>query len=123
MPSNVNFVIKVAQIEYLNVAMNKVTKIEEIAVETYANPYIIISKVQKQMDTFNIVDQGASTSRKVEDQRARNTRDQGLGGGIRKGVIPNVTNDPATMQETKQRMEIAQKNQTIRQMENKLTRL
>jgi hypothetical protein len=34
-----------------------------------------------------------------------------------------VTNDPTTMQETKQRMEITQMNQTIRQMQNELTRL
>jgi hypothetical protein len=41
--------------------------------KTDADPDIIIKKFQRQMDTFNIVDQGASTSRKVEDQRAQNT--------------------------------------------------
>jgi hypothetical protein len=39
------------------------------------------------------------------------------------GVIPNVKNDPTTTQEMKQRMEIAQMNRTIRQMQNELTRL
>ena len=68
-PSNVKFSIKVAQIEYLNDAMNKVTKMEEIMLETNENPKIILGKFQRQMDTLNIVDQGESNSRKFEDRR------------------------------------------------------
>jgi hypothetical protein len=51
----------------------------------------------------------------IEDKRTRNTRDRGFGDGMLKGVIPNVTNDPA--------MEIAQMNRIIREMKNEITRL
>jgi hypothetical protein len=54
MPSNVKFSIRVAQIEDLNDAMNKATKMEEIMLETDADPDIILGKVQRQMDTLNI---------------------------------------------------------------------
>jgi len=73
---NVKFSIRVAHIEDLDDAMNKATKMEEITLEIDANPKIILGKVQRQIDTLNISDQGASTSRKVEDQRAQNTGDK-----------------------------------------------
>jgi hypothetical protein len=74
-----------------------------------------LGKVQRKMNTLAISNQGPSTSRKVENQ--------GVGGGILQGVIPNVKNDPSTTQEMKQRLEISQMNRTIRQMQNELTRL
>jgi hypothetical protein len=123
MPSNVKFSIRASQIEDLNGAMNKETKMEEIMLETDADPDIILGRVQREMDTLTISNQGASSSRRNEDQRTRNTENQGIGGGILKGVIPNVRNDPTMTQETKQRMEIAQMNRTIKQMQNELTRL
>jgi hypothetical protein len=113
MPSNVKISIRVAQIEDLNGAMHKATEMEEIMLETDVDPDIILGKFQRQMDTFSISNQGASTSRKVEDQRAHNTENRGVGGGILQGVIPNVRNDPTTTQETRQRMEIAHMNRTI----------
>jgi hypothetical protein len=45
------------------------------------------------------------------------------GGGFFKGTIPDVKVDPATTQETKQRIEIVQMNRTIKQMQNEITRL
>jgi hypothetical protein len=46
-------------------------------------------------------------------KKTRHTENQGVGGGFFKGTIPNVKNDPTATQETRQRMEIAQMNQTI----------
>jgi hypothetical protein len=65
------------------------------------------------MDDLTISDQGASSSRRIEDQRNRNTETQGTGGGMFRGTIPNLRNDPELAQEMKQRMEIAQMNRTI----------
>jgi hypothetical protein len=48
---------------------------------------------------------------------------QGAGGGFFKGTIPNVKIDPVAAQETKQKMEIAQMNKTIRKMQNEIIRL
>jgi hypothetical protein len=62
------------------------------------------------MDNLAISNQGASTSKKDEDQRARNIENEGVGGGILKGVIPNVINDPSKTKETRKRMEITQMN-------------
>jgi hypothetical protein len=91
--------------------------------ETYVDHDIILEKVQRQMDNIAISNQGASTSRNVENQRTRNVENRGFGGGILQGVIPNVRHDPTITQETKQIIEIAQMNQTIREMQNELTRL
>jgi len=91
--------------------------------ETNADPDIILSRFQREMDTLGISDQGASYSRRAENQRIENIGDRGVGRGILKGVIPNVKNDTTMMEETQQRMEITQMNQTIRQMQNKLKRL
>jgi hypothetical protein len=46
-----------------------------------------------------------------------------VGGGFFKGTIPDVKVDPVAAQETKQRIEIAQMNRTIKQMQNEITRL
>ena len=46
-----------------------------------------------------------------------------MGGGFFKGTIPNVKVDPMVAQETKKRIEIAQMNRTIKQMQNEITRL
>jgi len=40
---------------------------EEIMLETNLDPEIILEKVQRQMDTLAILNQGASTSRNVEN--------------------------------------------------------
>jgi hypothetical protein len=74
---------------------------EEIMLETDVDPEIILGKVQRQMDTLAISNQGASTSRNVENRGTRNVENRGVGGGILQGVIPNVRNDPTTTQETK----------------------
>jgi len=75
------------------------------------------------MDTLIISYQGSSNLKKTKYQRETNTEDRGFGRGILKGVISNVTNDPSTMQEKKQRMDIDQMNLTIRHMQNELTKL
>jgi hypothetical protein len=64
--------------------MNKVIEMQEIMFETNVDTEIILGKVQRQMDTLNISDQGTSTSRKAVYQRERNTEKQGIGGGILK---------------------------------------
>jgi hypothetical protein len=48
---------------------------------------------------------------------------QAVGGGFFKGTILDVKMDLVAAQEMKQRMEIAQMNRTIRQMQNEITRL
>jgi len=70
-----------------------------------------------------IFDKGASSSKKNEDQRTRHLINRGFGGGLFKGTIPNVKIDPITAQETKQKIEIAQMNRTIRQMQSEIIRL
>jgi hypothetical protein len=46
-----------------------------------------------------------------------------MGGGLIKGTIPDVKVDPVARQETKQRIEIAQMNRTIKKMQNEITKL
>jgi hypothetical protein len=46
-----------------------------------------------------------------------------MGGGFFKGTIPDVKVDPMATQETKKKIEIAQMNKTIKQMNNDITRL
>jgi cell division protein FtsB len=46
-----------------------------------------------------------------------------MGGECFKGTIPDVKVDPVAAQETKQRIEIAQMNRTIKQMKNEINRL
>jgi len=50
-------------------------------------------------------------------------QNQTIGGGFFKGTIPDVKVDPVVAQETKQRIEIAQMNRTIKQMHNEITKL
>ena len=95
--------------------MRKETEMEEITIETNVDPEINLGKVKRKMDNLTIANQGASTSKNVEKR--------GVGGGILQGVIRNVRNEPFMTQETKQILEIAQMNRTIRQMQNELTRL
>ena len=42
------------------------------------------------MDSLAISNQGASTSRNVENRGTRNVENRGVGGGILQGIIPNV---------------------------------
>jgi hypothetical protein len=72
--------------------------------ETYVDPEIILGKVQRQMDSIAISNQGAWTSRNVENWGTRNVENRGVGGGILQGIIPNVRQDPTKNQETKQRL-------------------
>jgi len=46
-----------------------------------------------------------------------------MGGGFFKGTIPDVKVDLVAAQEIKQRIEIAQMNRTIKQMQNEITKL
>jgi len=68
-------------------------------------------------------DQGASSSRNNEEFKTRWAQNQTMGGLFFKGTIPNVKVDPMVAQETKKRIEIAQMNRTIKQMQNEITRL
>jgi len=86
---------------------------EEIMLDMGVDPNIILEKVQRQMENLFISNQEASSSMRNEDQRTCHTENQGVGGVIFKGTNPNVRNDPATTQETRQRMEIALMNRTI----------
>jgi len=45
-----------------------------------------------------------------------------MGGGVFKGTILDVKVDPVEVQETKQRIEIAQMNRTIKKMQNDITK-
>jgi len=53
---------------------------EEIILETCVNPDIILGKFQRKMDTFSVSNQGASTSRNVENWGTRNVENKGVGG-------------------------------------------
>jgi hypothetical protein len=123
MPANVKFSIRASQIENLDEAMGKATEMEEIMFETGVDPDIILGKVRRQIDNLAISDQGASSSKKNEDKKTHHLGNQGVGGGFFKGTIPNVKIDPVAAQETKQKIEIAQMNRTIRQMQNEIIRL
>jgi hypothetical protein len=63
MSSNVKFAIRASQIETLDEAMIKAIKMEEIMIETGVDPDIILGRVQRQMDSLNIVDQGRKPSK------------------------------------------------------------
>jgi len=74
MPSNVNFSIRSSRINNLNASIQKEMKMEEFMVEKNVDPDIILGKVQREVNTLAISNQGMSTSRNVENQ--------GVGGGI-----------------------------------------
>jgi hypothetical protein len=44
-----------------------------------------------------------------------------VGGGFFKGTIPDIKVDPVATNKTKQRIEIAQMNRTIKQMQKEIT--
>jgi hypothetical protein len=114
MPPNVKHAIKTSQMDTLEEAMTKATEMEEIMIETGANLDIILGKVQRQISGLNIDNQGASSSRRNEEFKPRAAQNQMEGGGFFKGTIPDVKIDPAMAQETKQRIEIAHMNRTIK---------
>jgi hypothetical protein len=74
MPSNINYAIRVAQINTLNEAIQKETKMEEYMLETNVDPEIILGKVQRHMTSLALSSQVPSTS--------RNTEGRGVGGGF-----------------------------------------
>jgi hypothetical protein len=123
MPPNVKYAIRTSQMDTLEEAMTKATEMEEIMIETGVDPDIILGRVQRQMGGLNIDNQGASSSRKNEEFKPRVAQNQMVGGGFFKGTIPDVKVDPVVVQETKKRIEIAQMNRTIKQMQNEITRL
>jgi hypothetical protein len=123
MPPNVKYAIRTSQMDTLEEAMTKATEMEEIMIEMGVDPDIILGRVQRQMGGLNIDNQGASSSRKNEEFKPRVAQNQMVGGGFFKGTIPDVKVDPVAAQETKQRIEIAQMNRTIKQMQNEITRL
>jgi hypothetical protein len=69
MPSNVKFTIRASQVDTLDEEMIKAIEIEEIMIETSIDHDIILGKVKRRMESLNIVDQGASSLRKNEDQK------------------------------------------------------
>jgi hypothetical protein len=75
------------------------------------------------MGGLSIDNQGVSSSRKNEEFKPRPAHNQTTRGGFFKGTVPDVKVDLVAVQETKQRIEIAQMHRTIRQMQNKITRL
>jgi hypothetical protein len=113
-PSNVKYVIRADQINYLDGDIHKASGMEEIVIEKNVDLEIILEKIQIKMTNLTIANQRASGSRNVDKR--------GIG-GIFQGVIPDVRNDLATTQETKQKIEISQMNRSIWKMQNELTRL
>jgi hypothetical protein len=113
-PSNVKYVIRADQINYLDGDIHKASGMEEIVIEKNVDLEIILEKIQIKMTNLTIANQRDSGSRNVDKR--------GIG-GIFQGVIPDVRNDLATTQETKQKIEISQMNRSIWKMQNELTRL
>ena len=66
MPPNVKYAIRTSQMDTLEEAMNKATKMEEIMIEKGVEPDILLGRVQRQLGELNIDNQGASSSRKNE---------------------------------------------------------
>jgi hypothetical protein len=84
---------------------------------------IILGRVQRKLGGLSIDNQGASNSRKNKEFKHQVAQSQMEGGGFFKGTIPDMKVDPVETQETKQRIEIAQMNRTIKQMKNEMTTL
>jgi hypothetical protein len=123
MPPNVKYVIRTSQMDTLEEAMINSTEMEEIMIEVGVDPDIILEKVHRKLGSLNIDDQGASISRRNEEQKTLPTQNQTIGGGFFKGTIPDVKVDLVAAQETKQRIEIAQMNRTIGHMKNEIIKL
>jgi hypothetical protein len=122
-PSNVKYAIITSQMDTLEEAMAKSTEMEEIMIETSVDPDIILGKVQRQQGGLSIDNQGASSSGKNEEFNLQPAQNQTMGGGFLNGTILDIKVDPVAAQETKKRIEIAQMNRTIKQMQNEITRL
>jgi hypothetical protein len=123
MPPIVKYTIRTSQMDTWEEEMIKFTEMEEIMIETGANPEIILGKVQR-LGGLSVDNKGASSSRKNEEFKPQLTQNQTIGGGFFKGItIPNVKVDPIVAQETKKRIEISQMNRTIKKMKNEITRL
>jgi len=59
-------------------------------IEKGLEPNIILGRIQRKMDNINIVDQGASSSKKNEEKKPRSGENQAIGGGLFKGTISDV---------------------------------
>jgi hypothetical protein len=70
MPPNVKYAIRTSQMDTLEEAMIKATEMEEIMIEAGVDPDIILGKVHRQLGGLNIDDQGASSSRRNEEQKS-----------------------------------------------------
>jgi hypothetical protein len=123
MPPNVKFSIRKYQMDALEEEMTKATEMEEIMIQTGVDLDTILGKVQRQLGSLNIDDQGASSSRKNEEKNSWSIQNQATEGVFFKGTIPDVKVDPVVAQETKKRIEIAQMNITIMKMKNEITKL
>jgi hypothetical protein len=75
------------------------------------------------MGGLNIDNQGASILRRNEYFKPREAHNKMAGGGFFKGTIPDIKFDPPTAKETKKRIEIAQMNRTIKQMQKEIIKL
>jgi hypothetical protein len=67
MPPNVKYAIRTYQMDTLEEAMTKDTKMEEIMIEMGANPDIILGKVQIHLGGLSIDNQGDSISKRNEE--------------------------------------------------------
>jgi hypothetical protein len=121
MSPNVKYAIRTYHMDNLEEAMIKSIKMEEIMIDMGADLDIILGKLQRKLGGLSIDNQGASSSRNNEEPKPRTT--QKSGGVLFKGTILDVKVDPVAAQETKQIIEIAQMNRTIRKMQNEITRL
>ena len=92
MTSNVNYAIRVAQINTLNEEIQKATKMVEYVLETNVDHEIILGKVQRQMTSLALSSHGPSSS--------RSTKGGAVGAGIFQGQLPNARNNHETTQDT-----------------------
>ena len=75
---NVKFTIRDSQIETLDEKMIKDTNMDKIMIETGIDPDIILGRVQMNMDSLNIVDQGESSSNNNEEKKPHPGENQAI---------------------------------------------
>jgi len=83
---------------------------------------IILGRVQREMEIFYIVDQGASSSKKNEEKKTHLGENKAVSWGFFKRTIPDVKIDPIVAQEMKQTMDIVQQNHHINEQWNNKTK-
>jgi hypothetical protein len=80
MPSNMKYAIITSQMDTLEEAMTKATEMEEIMIETGADPDIILGKIQRKLGGLSIDNHESSSSRKNEEFKPRLTQNQTIEG-------------------------------------------